>query len=393
MEVKLITVSDIISLPAFKEIELAVPCADAAMRPTWNIGILDSPAAVNGYAEFSAGEFIVSSMGFANNDIEMIEETVGTLLPRKVAAFAVNADSVPEVTARMEEAVKKTGVPLYIYRGDYIEIIAYQALDLMRRDEIQSDKRRLVDSLLSDHDSDMVRDVIYQLSGATGATIQCISVSPSAVDEMSLYALLGTVNDILARFKLDYSSVEVATACRYKDMLLAFVSYSEPSATIRSRSEADLAIRLSQIANVRLGIGEECPLPDGDLSVREAIASMTTSRTEGDAQVAWNELHYDAFRAAARSDRLYRRISTYNKTLLEEYDTEYNSQLQETCLALARAYGDIRQTAEKLNLHPNTVRYRLRKAKQVLGMADSADNEFAFFLGQVYLESTNPFIE
>lgn len=331
-------------------------------------------------------------MGFANKDIAIVEETVKTLLPRKVAAFAMNADYVPEITDGMREAVQKTSVPLYLYRGDYIEIIAYQALDLMRRDEIQSDKRRLVDSLLSDHDSDMVRNIIYQLSGATGATIQCIAVSPAVIDEMSLYALLGTTNDILARFKLDYSSVEVATACRYKDMLLVFVSYSEPSTSVRSKSEADLAQRLSQISNVRLGIGEECPLPDGDLSVREAVASMNTSRTEGVPVMAWNDLHYDAFRAAARSDRLYRRISAYSKTLLEEYDREYHSQLQETCLALARAYGDIRQAAEKLSLHPNTIRYRLRKAKRVLGMADSADNEFAFFLGQVYLENTNPFI-
>lgn len=332
-------------------------------------------------------------MGFANNDRALIEESVEVLLQRNVAALAINADCISEATDRMRAAVRKTGVPLYLYRGDFLEIIAYQALDLMRRDEIQSDKRRLVDGLLSDHDSDMVRDVIYQLSGATGATIQCISLAPTAADDMSLYALLGTANDILARFKQDYSSVEVATACRYKDMLLVFVSYSEPPASLRSKSEADLALRLSHIANVRIGIGEECPLPEGDLSVREAVASMNTSRTEGAAFVAWNDLHYDAFRAAARSDRLYRRISTYNKMLLEQYDTEYHSQLQETCLALARAYGDIRQTAEKLNLHPNTVRYRLRKAKQVLGMADSADNEFAFFLGQVYLENTNPFID
>ena len=59
----------------------------------------------------------------------------------------------------------------------------------------------------------------------------------------------------------------------------------------------------------------------------------------------------------------------------------------------SRAYGDLRLAAEALHQHPNTVRYRLRKAKDVLGMPDSPDREFAFLLGLVYLDYTNPLLQ
>ena len=73
--------------------------------------------------------------------------------------------------------------------------------------------------------------------------------------------------------------------------------------------------------------------------------------------------------------------------------TPHGTELAATAEAVARAYGDLRLAAEALHQHPNTVRYRLRKAKDVLGMPDSPDREFAFLLGLVYLDYTNPLLQ
>ena len=66
-----------------------------------------------------------------------------------------------------------------------------------------------------------------------------------------------------------------------------------------------------------------------------------------------------------------------DRALLEEHDDAHGTELAATAEAVARAYGDLRLAAEALHQHPNTVRYRLRKAKDVLGMPDSPDREFA----------------
>ena len=225
-----------------------------------------------------------------------------------------------------------------------------------------------------------------------GATLQCLAVAPRNADECSLYAALDALAGVLRAFKADWASVDTVFACRYHDLLLAFVSYAQPPASVRAASEADLVARIQGIGPLWLGVGEEGPLSDGDLSVREALAALKTARIEADAVVCWADLHHDAFRAAAAASRLFGRTAAFHRALLEEYDAENDAELAPTAEALARAYGDVRAAAEQLHQHPNTVRYRLRKAKAVLGMPDAPDREFAFLLGLIFLDRTNPLL-
>lgn len=87
----------------------------------------------------------------------------------------------------------------------------------------------------------------------------------------------------------------------------------------------------------------------------------------------WTTLRFDAFRAAARSDRLYARAADLLRSLLFDYDAEHDADLGATAEAFAAAYGEVSRTAEALFQHPNTVRYRLKKIKEVLSVQDATD--------------------
>ena len=47
--------------------------------------------------------------------------------------------------------------------------------------------------------------------------------------------------------------------------------------------------------------------------------------------------------------------------------------------------GDIKVAADELFQHPNTVRYRLRKVKALMGMPEVSDRELMVFLTLVFL--------
>ncbi len=389
----MITVADILALPAFEDVQPLSVCAGADAREVRNVGILDcSPDSDRGYATYFPGEFIVSNLGFAQDDPELSERSLLVLIGRGVAAIALKKVYRPIVSERVVAASEEAGVPLFLYDGAYHEVVAYQALDLIRRDDEQSDKGRILDELLAGHDPQATRAALFELAGATGSTVQCIAVAPRLLDECSLYATLDALSAALASFKRDWDVVEAVFAFRYHGSLLAFVSYAQPPAGVRTRSESDLVARLLAIGSVSLGVGEEAPLSDGDMSVREALAALKTAQVEDGYAVSWADLHHDAFRAAASEGRLFWRTAALHRALLEEHDDAHGTELVATCEAMARAYGDIRLAAEVLHQHPNTLRYRLRKAKDVLGMADSADREFAFLLGLVYLDRTNPLL-
>lgn len=60
---------------------------------------------------------------------------------------------------------------------------------------------------------------------------------------------------------------------------------------------------------------------------------------------------------------------------LDAYDREHAAELRRSVLAYLRAHGEVSAAAAALRVHPNTLRYRLRRAESVLGidLADPAD--------------------
>ena len=60
----MITVADILALPAFEQVQAITRCAGAGAREGRNVGILDcAPDQDNGYLAYIPGEFIVTNLG------------------------------------------------------------------------------------------------------------------------------------------------------------------------------------------------------------------------------------------------------------------------------------------------------------------------------------------
>ena len=113
--------------------------------------------------------------------------------------------------------------------------------------------------------------------------------------------------------------------------------------------------------------------------MRQAMAALRTAEREDAGIVRWTTLRFDAFRAAARSDRLYARAADLLRSLLFDYDAEHDADLGATAEAFAAAYGEVSRTAEALFQHPNTVRYRLKRAAETTGW-DATDPRDAYVL-------------
>ena len=67
-------------------------------------------------------------------------------------------------------------------------------------------------------------------------------------------------------------------------------------------------------------------------------AARTTERE--DAALRWTTLRFDAFRAAARSDRLHARAADLLRSLLFDYDAEHDADLGAMACALPLPAGE-----------------------------------------------------
>lgn len=68
---------------------------------------------------------------------------------------------------------------------------------------------------------------------------------------------------------------------------------------------------------------------------------------------------------------------------LTDYDRDRDAALVETTAQYLLRFGDVRRAAHELHIHPNTLRYRLRRAEELLGM--SLDDPQARLLLQIQL--------
>lgn len=175
--------------------------------------------------------------------------------------------------------------------------------------------------------------------------------------------------------------------CRYHDAALLFVGFSKSpilagdgrANEVMRAFEEDLVSRIASLGAFSCGLSEELPFASAHIAIREALVSLGAAprfRVQ-----RWRDLNQDAFLAAVSHDELFQRAAMVQQDRLGSCDSD----LAKTASAFADAYGDVKLTAQHLDQHPNTVRYKLRKIKAVLGMPEASDRELARRLGLVYL--------
>ncbi|MFE6309405.1 helix-turn-helix domain-containing protein [Nocardiopsis sp. NPDC057823] len=75
---------------------------------------------------------------------------------------------------------------------------------------------------------------------------------------------------------------------------------------------------------------------------------------------------------------------------LVEYDRDGGAELVRSLSAYLEAFGDARAAAERLHIHPNTLRYRVRRAAEVSGIDLSDPGERLFTQLQLLMEQERP---
>lgn len=380
----MITVADILALPAFEEVAPIAKCPHAGTRPVHNVGILDCPPDYNKYSVYYPGEFIVTNLGFANNNERVAEESLCAMMSRGVSGIAIKTVYNPPITDRVRQTSEKCGVPVYLYTGAFHEMVAYQALDLIRRDEQESNRNEAIDALLAGQNDEQIRRKIYDIASITGATMNCFAIAPQANDESSLYAVLGMVQTLLKNAEEQRPEIDSTFACRFHGCALALVSYGT-QADGDNRVVDSIAYNIANSGPLCCGIGSRFVLASSDLSIRQALACLTEARKRGVRKLSWQELGMEAFSLSAKTSPLFSRTCAMYRSMLQAYDNENSTDLMQTARALADALGDVKAAADSLFQHPNTIRYRLKKIKAVLNLEYASDKELVAFLILTFL--------
>jgi len=127
---------------------------------------------------------------------------------------------------------------------------------------------------------------------------------------------------------------------------------SRPGSGLR----AAVAAPVASLSDVPLARAEVDRVLD-QTPIEEGVTTLADARTP----VLLGEiLDLVAARPALRDPRL---------DALLDYDARHGSAMRRSVETYLRHFGDVRAAATELNVHPNTLRYRLRRAEELLGIA------------------------
>jgi hypothetical protein len=196
----------------------------------------------------------------------------------------------------------------------------------------------------------LVRQLVTALEqyfGVLRANVSCTSIGPIA------YLLLPSVRDVASPARLVESAVSAVQARLGRELFAAISSPKAGAADI-----TDQRLEVDEVLSV-LSTDRRLPRIATALQIHSQMFLMHLARELGDAP----RLQHPGVRA-----------------LIEHDDTRRTAYRESLC-AWFSAMGDVGAAARELTVHPNTLRYRIRRAESLFGLQlDNPDEQLAVWL-------------
>ena len=326
---------------------------------------------------FRRGDFVLSSLIYAKDDPSLILESVKGLVSDGVGALAVKNIYYDVLPDEVIEYANDMDFPIFMFdkKGSYYEDIVTEIYDKNKQKNSMSFKEAKIRILLKEElDKSSVKNMAKDFNISFKNNLFSICLKPKKyIEENSLSSIINTLNRDLAISHAAY---------RYHGAIFIVYTYEDKH---REKNDIDfnklvglamssLFINLSDyyigISNFHKNIDEL------NLALKEAMYAMRVASIEEQNKKYYYEIGVYKILMPSYSDSHMR--SFYNETVgkIKQYDQKYNTELLDTSIAYIKSGGNIKETAKIINLHENTVRYRISKLKDIFGMKNS---EFEFY--------------
>ena len=376
-----ITILEAMKLPTLKDFEL-IAGYRGLDREIQRASILDyeyekslSDKPIQTY--FEKEDFVISSLIYAKDDPSLILESVKGLVSDGVSGLAVKNiyyDVLPEEVIKY---ANQMDFPIFIFdkKGSYYEDIVTEIYDKNKeKNSISYQEAKIGILLKEDMDKSSVKNMAKDFNISFKENMFSICLKPKKyIDENSLTNIINLFNRDLGASHAAYRYHGIIfIICTYED------SHKENKSTEFSRLVRLMIYSLFlDLNDYYIGISNFHKYIDElNFALKESMYAMRTASIEGENIRYYYEIGVYKLLMPSYSEGYM--INFYSDTIgkIKHYDQKYNSELLQTATVYVKLGGNIKNTAKSINLHENTVRYRINKIKEIFNTTNS---EFEFY--------------
>ena len=340
-----------------------------------NIGFLEYESIERNYDRFIIGDFILTTLFFAKDNSSLMETALKNLIMRHVSGIAIKTIYYKSIPSHIIKLANENHVCILLFDDIYIEDIISVAKDQLKNAEKLNLAEATINQILNNRN-----DTAHILASANAL---CSHFHKYIC---SYYLLPSEQNFNLKSFWNTYQPTYSSDDCflsiyPFRNGLLFLQSSSDklfPSDQRYQKFTHFLdSLGLSQ-EQFYTGINfENMPLENVKTSIKTSIyyahvAHYLSLKKLDNTEVGIYNMLLPILDSPYHLSSLEHAMAT-----IKEYDSNHNSDLYDTLILYIENNGNISTTAKQLFQHPNTIRYRVTKMKELLNIV--GPNEDCFY--------------
>lgn len=370
-----ITVKEIMRLPEFQNFTL-IAGRSGERNQIMNIGILDYEYAnedpeLERLWAFGKNAFVISSMLFAKDHPERIMPCIKGLVRDGVAALAFKTIYYDTLPKEALEYANEWGLPVYTFGRDdaYFQDITILIKEKMEERDDTELLEQKINLFLNGNLSIANRRELFQeiFPGKKYDRYLAVYCNTKALAWTLYY--VRNLEELQGRLGKEDS------VFRYQNGYLVILDMDD------TKRNGELKTVVSRILQLRekdyyIGIGNiHTFMDDMNLAIQEGLYASQYSRLTNSGAVSFQHMGiYQILLPYCRDPWMIQ----YCRSILDpilEFDRQYDGELFRTAELYVKLDGDVEAVGNQLHLHKNTVRYRMNRIKDLIGVESRFDEQ------------------
>lgn len=360
----MIQIQELIQLTLFDDFVL-VAGKTGLKREMESIVILEYESFRNTYEDFDEKDFVLTSLFFAKDDPALIEDALLNLMRREVAGIAIKTVFYRELPEVVLKAAEQRGIPIFLFQNAYMEDLIISANELLKSKLQYLVLEEKVKSLLERRPVQRENEAAaYEINPFFGKKLSAAYIRPKGSREGQTMAM--NFNR-LAYKRFQTRGVQDYAYVKYRDGLFLIFTMEPEEANEKKRLEEILRRIELKPEQYNIGLSSERKGKEElYLILEQALFANRVSQLTKRTLVSYAQMGSFQFIVPLLSQQVWQGEYQRKMELLEKYDREHTSDLLQTLECYVECNGEISKTAEALFQHPNTIRYRLKKAGSLI---------------------------
>ena len=362
----MIRLKELLELPIFQNFRLIAGYTGLS-REVRNVDILEYEWLSRNFDVFSPDDLVLTSLFFAKDEPALILSSFEKLAARGVTAIAVKTVFYTELPEDVIAYCDAHDLPLFLFDGAFMEDIIVNFNDVRKLEQSHRESERQIHDLLAPARTPYaieaaVREINASFQNYVTAFYLIHRRYPASPREVTSFLARLTYKQYSRR------QLDNVTYRKYQNGLLILYTTREPALDAPPEQIAQklLARYDTRLSDFHCGSSETLPTFRAlRAAIQQAIDACQIARAT-DAPANYAGLGIQRLLFPMSRDEPLRRLAEDVVATLQQYDEKYTSNLLDTCRAYIAHHGEISKTAATLYQHPNTIRYRLKKAESLL---------------------------